>query len=419
MSSARHIWSTAGALAITASGAAQCITYDFDDLAVGTIVSTQYDGVVFSAVPGSCGGGNPDPVIVVPASGTSSPTRALGIGTGCPDFSPDYLRMVFDDTQREVTFSLGEQVSSGVTFTIRAYNAAGVLISTQSAACGAGVFRLVRIAAGTAIIKRVEVESVIGLFETIDDLSFARDDTPPTARIDSPPWNSCECGTVIVSGLACDTDGEYGSDRLEYRLVGAAPDDPWTLIGTFTSPVCTPGTLYSWNTAAVPHGWYLLRLTVENACGLVSTAITAVIVDKQFGDVTITAPAAEATVCGEVVIQGSAQDACSACFSFYRVDYGPSLAGPWTPVDPAHPTYDSIVIDGNLASWDTEDLGVADGDWVIRVMGTDVCGNTATEYVSVTLDNGAGCLCADLNGNGTVDFGDLLIVLSEWGEICP
>jgi len=393
---------------------AQCTTIDFEDYAVGTEITTQYEGVVFSAPPGSCGWPI-YPIIVDPVGDTSSGTKALGIMVGCPDFSPDWLRMVFDVPQRYVTFTLGEEWSPGITFFVRAYNAGGALIYAKTHIPGEGIFHLVEVGGPEwpMMITRVEIESEVGLFETIDDLSFNHDPTPPTAQIDSPEWSDCLCApSVTVNGIACDFDGEYGKDTLEYR---PRTGGEWTLIGSYTTPVCESGYLYTWDLDDVPHGWHNLRLTVENACGLSSSDIVSVYVDQTFDTVKIDFPQDAEILCGEVDILGTVNDGCGKCFDYYTVTYKPS-GSDWMPVDPSQPEYDKIVINGRLAVWDTTKL--PDGKYGLRVQGWDDCGNTEYKTVTVFVQASAcGCL-GDLDDSGEVDVLDLLTVLSHWGP-CP
>ena len=128
----------AGVLWAASAAPADTVTIDFEDYAVGTIITNQYDGVTFSAPPDSCGGSPPvRPIIVTPNGGTSSPTRGLSVQTGCPDFSPDFLRMIFDQPQGEVTFTVGD---SPGTHQVRAYNvpvgeAAGQLRDRYAGVC--------------------------------------------------------------------------------------------------------------------------------------------------------------------------------------------------------------------------------------------------------------------------------------------
>jgi hypothetical protein len=415
----------AAVLVLSAPASAQCTTVDFEDLPVGTVVCDQYDGVEIYAWPGSCGGfGSVLPHIVEPLQGTSSGTQALGIQTGCPDFSPDFLWLVFDEPQRAVSFTVGEQASTGLSFIISVYDSDQEAIPPypQTVVTGAGVYHLVEIGSpeGPAQIKHVLIENPYDYFETIDDLSFGADSTPPDARIDSPVHSDCLCdGYVTVSGIACDFDSAYGMDKLEYRAVGAAPGEPWTLIGTYSSPVCDPGPLYNWNVNGVSHGWYFLRLTVENACGLASTDIVSVLVDKQFGTVQVTSPSNNQDICGIVEFFGTVNDHCGHCFDHYTVEYALSPNGPYYPVDPAQPTYDEIVINGRIATWNTVGNGVPDGDYYVRILGIDDCENVEIVELFPHLDNSQPCGCpADVDEDGDVDTADLLALLAAWGA-CP
>ncbi|MHC5112916.1 MAG: hypothetical protein ACYTGP_00645 [Planctomycetota bacterium] len=405
------------AFAVAAPAGAQCRTIDFEDLDLGDPVTGYYDGVTFSAVPQSCGAST-IPFIVAPASGTSSGTQALGLPQGCPEFSPDILRMVFDQPQRIVTMTVGEQASASISAQIGAWDAGGGTIDVQSFVCGSGIYRRVQFgsATGPAIIKRIDFQAGLDLFECIDDLSFGLDVTPPTARIDSPAYNECVCGVLTITGISCETDGEFKQDMLEYRRVNA-PTDPWTVIGTYTSPVCTPDTLYIWNTSTIPHGHYYLRLTTTNECDVQSTDIVSVYVDKNFGLIDVDDPLPDSTVCGEVDFFGTINDSCGACFDHYTVEYGQSQGGPFFPIDPGHPTYDSIVINGTIATWDT--TLESDGPYWIKITGEDICGNTSVMEFGLTVQNAGGCGCQfDLNGNGSVDFADILQIVGNWGP-CP
>ncbi len=362
------------------------ITIDFDDLAVGTIVATQYDGVTFSAQPqpGSCGGVPPiNPIIVNPAGSTSSGLLALSLSPGC-DFSPEYLRIDFDVGQSEVTFILGGDTTPG-TYELRGYTTADVEFSVPDVvipAGASGVNRFVRITRAAGNMGRIEIEDSIGEFEIIDDLTYSSDGTPPTADITSPLFQECVCGIVGVQGVACDNDGDYGFDKLEYRAVDAPPGVPWTQIGMFTTPLCDEGTLYNWNTAAVAGGWYTLLLTVENANGLRAQDSVVVLVDKQFSTVTVRSPLDGAILGGAVCVDGTVWD---HCLDHYTVEYRTVGGGAFSPVDPLTPQYDSAVVNDGLATWDTTAL--ADGDYELRVRGEDTCGNFLEDLRVVAIDN--------------------------------
>jgi hypothetical protein len=236
-------------------------------------------------------------------------------------------------------------------------------------------------------IKTIKIEESIGAFEAIDNLSFGQDDTPPTAEIHTPGLMDCVCGTVRVDGIACDYDGAYDRDRLEYLRVWPTADSEWTFIGEYVgSPVCEPGFLYNWDTSQpeITDGVYVLRLTVINACGLSSNAQVTVYVDKEFDTLNFRGPANGAIVGGEICFDGTVWD--RQCFDQYTVKYYQMPDGPWTPVDPDHPVYTSTVINDPFAEWADAAI-LPDGDYMIQVTAQTDCGHTPIETIALALDN--------------------------------
>jgi hypothetical protein len=375
--------------ALSAAGAvdASCPAIDFEDLAIGTAVTTQYDGVTFSVVPQSCAMSPEVQVCVVEATGgTSSGGQALRIDEGCPLLSPDYIVMEFEELQREVSFTVGEGSGlPGLAISVRVYGDES-LLQTMAVQSAGGVNRLVHAVSTDYApqIRRIEVEAALSGFEVIDDLSYDVDPTPPIAAIAGPTFRSCGCGLVSLVGVACDPDGAYEMDMLEYRKASAPAQSPWTLVGTASSPLCEPGTLYTWDTTGLEHGDYYLRMTVFNECGVASNAVTVVFVDKAFDVATIRTPADGDVIAGDVCIDGTMWD--ELCFDRYTVEYRPASGGAFLPVDTANPEYYGTVSHDPIATWATAS-GVADGDYVLRAMGADNCDNWATETVSVTVDN--------------------------------
>jgi hypothetical protein len=99
-----------GTLAVPANG--QCDPIDFEGGSVGQVATSFVPGVTVTALPGSCGGpGSILPIIVAPFGGSSSGTKGLGIQTGCPDFSNDYLRLQFAELREEVSFNFGTETA--------------------------------------------------------------------------------------------------------------------------------------------------------------------------------------------------------------------------------------------------------------------------------------------------------------------
>jgi hypothetical protein len=399
-------WCALGASVVLASSVrADCPAIDFEGFAAGTAITSQYPGVTFS---GRTTSGDPagNPVIVRPAafssSGfTSSPTRCLStFGDGINEFSCDYLRMDFALGQREVTFMTGVRTgctAGSDTVQVRWYNASSTLLGSMHVpivgpvqyACNT----FVRVTAASPVIRRIEVQygvspSCACAYELIDDLTFNIDTTPPVADIVAPGLEECICDSVTFYGTAHDPDGVYVRDWLEYST---DPGGPWTLIGTAAVPAPGPSdALYVWSPPA-GTALYLVRLNVENACGLVSQAVTVVWRDDTPPSVVVRSPGAGAIVGGTVCFDGTVADNNSCSLSNYRVDYRPAAGGTYLPVDPANATYTGQVVNDPFASWNTRSgaAAVADGDYTVRVRATDGCGQITTVTRNVTVDNTA------------------------------
>jgi hypothetical protein len=373
--------------------AADCPPIDFEDLAVGTPVTTQYQGVTISG-RNSDGSAGPTPQIWAPVGGTTSPTKCLGaIGTG-PEFSPEFIRLVFDDLQREVTFTLGMKQSSFTSNTIqvRRYSNSGVLLGTQAFTLQGPLsdrvthFARVGSSGGSQNIRRIEIEGTTppSTFEFIDDLWFEVDGTPPVASITSPGLLECVCPPVVITGTADDPDGTFESYSLAYAT---DPNGPWTTFASGASPVIG-STLGTWSTTLV-QGYYLIKLSVLNACGMDSEVVTVIFLDRIFDPITITSPPfPPASVVGGVVcLEGSITD-CQ--FDHYTVQYAAIPGGvPLGVIDPATPEYLSQVVNGTIATWNTLDgpTPVSDGTWRLIVTGEDACGHTRGALRDFIVDN--------------------------------
>ena len=202
----------------------------------------------------------------------------------------------------------------------------------------------------------------------------------PTADIDAPSGMGCVCGIVNVIGTA-----SAGSDPAVSWVLDSKPASGggWTTISTGLSPV-TAAFLGAWNTTALPAGFYLLRLTVENGCGTSTSAIEIVLVDQQFDSLELREPDGGDIVGGIVCVDGTAWD---QCFDQYRVDYRPAAGGSFAPVRPATPVYATTVINDPLVpnGWDTN--AIADGLYDLRLEGTDDCGHVMTITNTIEIDN--------------------------------
>ncbi len=212
----------------------------------------------------------------------------------------------------------------------------------------------------------------------------AGESTPPVAELTQPPelGAGCLCTYVSIQGTANDPDGTFEQYTLDYRPVGGAV---WTLIATSTTPVIA-GFLATWNTTDLSQGYYVLRLTVTNTCGLTSTAERTVFIDQGFDSLDFRYPPDGSIVSGNICLDGTVFD--SWCFWYYTAEYRPS-GGTYTPVDPMQPIYATSVVNDPFAFWDTRRLELPDGDYDLRVTGVTTCGNPAIDARTVTLDNTA------------------------------
>lgn len=217
-------------LAVASPAPAACYMINFEELAVGTAVTTQYYGVTFSAH--WSGGSWSDPIIYDPNGTTSSERRCLSArGDAQNEFSDEYIRMVFNRNQTDITFSVGVRggCTANDTVQIRAYDTGGALVQTQdvpvNGALGVEHCRTAVRVERAAGFRRIEVEAgaaggCAARFELIDDLSFDVDPTAPIAEITSPTQLSCVCNGTTIFGRAYDDDGPILRWRLERKVLG-------------------------------------------------------------------------------------------------------------------------------------------------------------------------------------------------------
>lgn len=387
--------------------AADCGVITFEQFAAGTPITTQYAGVTFSTVGiGSCVAQPPE-IEIAPAPGTVSPTRVLTNPHACTDGNSEMIIMRFDENQTEVSFALGLAGLSSVAIRAYAVSVDGSPVINQVVAVPStfGVFRQVRLTA--PVIRRVELGPIDGANSVrIDDLRFSFSERPQ-AEISAPVDGACLCGpTVEVRGIACDPNGLYARDRLEYQPYPSPPGAPWTLVGDEESPVCSEGELYNWDISGLAEGTYKLLLTVENDCGYSRSAVAVVHVDRSFDTLEIRQPTNAFTYGGTVCFDGTAND---ECFDFYELEWSLAGSSVFAPIDPASLTYDTAVINDPLGTWNT--AARPDGSYTVRLTGTTTCGNSRSVTRNITLDNTAPIAeissptyCSYVNSEGNVQI---------------
>jgi hypothetical protein len=232
-------------------------------------------------------------------------------------------------------------------------------------------------------LNRIEIEgSTAGgcaaRFELVDDLRFELDDTPPVADITSPPAAACVCSGDTFSGSAYDADGSIKNWVYERKALDAAA---WTLVHMSTNEVLN-GSLTVWNPSpSAAQGYYLHRLRVTNECGVESSDTTMYWLDREFDTVNLRSPPNNAILGGVVCIDGTVWDWCAGELA---VEYRPPGILAYHPVDWVA---DGWVATDALGHWNTASETITDGDYYLRIRGTDGCENTAQQEVKVSVDN--------------------------------
>jgi hypothetical protein len=378
--------------AIAGTSMAQVNTvYNFENLAAGTSVTTQYRGVTIARVFA----GTPSPCVIAAESNSASPTRVLRTPFVGEEFSPHFMRLNFTQPQRFVQFAMGpSNIFCNVPanrMRVTAYNTSGSLIFTRDYSVNVtGANTLVQVGSETGAfnISRIDIDGSIPGFcgeqgESIDDLTFLPDTTPPVVTIVAPADDACVCGNspIIVSGSTCEPDGVYQSERLEYSLF---PDGPWTLVQQFSSPACTPNsTLYGWNTGSLPGGQYYIRVTATNADGWSTSETRRILIDKAPPSVNLRAPASSPTqiYSGQVCFDGSVGDGCG--LNGWVLQWRAGAAGAWNDIAPSSTT---TIINDPLGSWNVSAL--ADGPYQVRLFASDACSQTSeVGPIPIIVDN--------------------------------
>jgi hypothetical protein len=228
-------------------------------------------------------------------------------------------------------------------------------------------------------------------------LSISADNcSQPTAIITGPPWLSCQCMPMTISGTATAPPPTFASYRVEYRPLGFGG---WTTITTSVTPVVS-GTLATWNDPLVPEGYYEIRVTATDTYNSSAEDGLVVYLNRNYDPLNIRKPVAYNPVTGvgiyggTVCFDGTVFDYPGDCSLNYSVGYSSSGAGPFSPVDPGNPTYPGAIINDPLGSatgdiWNsrTGPTSVADGLWYVKVTGRNTCGTTAETVIQVLIDN--------------------------------
>jgi len=185
------------------------------------------------------------------------------------------------------------------------------------------------------------------------------DTQKPVVTITSPASGATLTGTTNITFTSTDNVG------VTAITVAAGTSTVCTLAGTATS--C------SWNTAQVANGAYTITVTGRDAAGnslAVTRNVTVSNTDKTAPGVTITAPAANATVTGSVAVTFAASD--SVGVSSITVSAGGT-------------TICKLPGKATSCAWDT--TKASNGTHTITVQAKDAAGNSQSAARAVTVNN--------------------------------
>jgi hypothetical protein len=197
--------------------------------------------------------------------------------------------------------------------------------------------------------------------------------TPPVVSV-TAAVTAFSRGTVQVSATAGDATSVVASVRIEVRAAGST--GAWTTLCTATTAPYT----CSWTTTSGPDGRYDLRAVATDSAGNAGTSAAVQRTVDNLGPVVAVDEAAMPDYLrGTVTVPAVASDAGSGVAS---VRIQRSLNGStWTDLC-------TTTTSPYACSWST--AGLANGDWLLRAVATDVAGSSTTSATAiVTVDNGA------------------------------
>jgi len=215
-------------------------------------------------------------------------------------------------------------------------------------------------------------------------------DNPPTVTITSPSDGAIVSGTVTVSATASD---DFGVTQVELFVNGAS-------IGVDTTGL--DGWSASWDTTAYADGSYTVSATatdtsVKKGSDSISVTVSNEGPIDEPPTITITYPTEGATLSDLVEITADASDDTGVNQVEFFVD-GTSLG---LGIESG---------DGWSVTWDT--TSVTDGSYTLFATATDTIGQSSTDSITVTVDNGGGttypieltAIAYKVRGAGVVDL---------------
>jgi hypothetical protein len=184
-----------------------------------------------------------------------------------------------------------------------------------------------------------------------------------------PAWAR---GLRTVQWHASDPNGDLLRYRLERRAEGATD---WTLMAEKVE-----STAFTWDTNPLPDGRYRVRVTVTDAASNAVGEEAVVMAESVPFDIDNTPPKV-------VALSASSADG-GVAFEGEATDEGGRLAQldvaideeDWRPV-----AGDGGLIDGPSATFHARLKSVAPGDHTLSIRATDLCGNSSTRAIRVTV----------------------------------
>ncbi len=195
-----------------------------------------------------------------------------------------------------------------------------------------------------------------------------------TATIVAPGEFSCNCSPINITGTASATSG-FANYTVEYSSSAAGP---WTTILTSSSQVIN-GTLATWNAAALPSGYYYLRLRVRQTDGTETSFVKITNVDNTNPTAVMRYPVDSGVYGGTICFDGTADD--YPCFNGYSIGIAPAGSGSYvTLVNSGAPVVNDPLGNFNFG-------GYGDGMYDVRLSVRDACGRVSNVTKTIEIDN--------------------------------
>ena len=216
------------------------------------------------------------------------------------------------------------------------------------------------VVAATTTVK-FRAYDAVGNAESVGSQLVRIDTVAPTGSLTAPAGGSALHGTVTVSSDSADGNSGVASAAFQRSPAGTGT---WTTIGTANgSPYQT-----SWDTTGVGDGSYDLRVVTTDVAGnSFTSAARTVTVDNTNPSGSLTDPGANLRA--SVTLNGNGSDVTGSGVASVAFQRSPAGANSWTAIASDSSSPYSV-------SFDTS--GVSDGLYDLRVVVTDVAGNTFT-----------------------------------------